>query len=58
MTTLRLDGRCDLRYNLGRLLFDSVVRHINDFSRLLTNTPFDINHILIFNEFLIGIIRR
>jgi hypothetical protein len=58
MTALRLDGRGDLRDNLGRLLFDSVVRHINDFSGLLANAPFDINHILIFNEFLIGIIRR
>jgi hypothetical protein len=58
MTALRLDGRGDLRDNLCRLLFDSVVRHINYFSGLLANATFDINHILIFNEFLIGIIRR
>jgi hypothetical protein len=58
MTALRLDGRGDLRDNLGRLLFDSIVRHINDFSGLLANAPFDINHVLVFNEFLIGIIRR
>ena len=54
--TLRLDNR-DLWNNLGMVLFDDLVGHINNFSWLLINIPL-VNHVLIFDKLLIGICRR